>query len=129
MTRATMQRRSTDPFPASWQGRLDLLAHFAAIPPTGDVSNWPQFRPTMRWASEELDRLSTALQTAQEALARYGQHERQCVLAYFEAGEPTAKGGYRVKYRGEWYPAKPLNQLPPCTCGLTAALAALESWR
>ena len=46
------------------------------------------------------------------------EHSRQCILSYWEAGEPTPDGKYRMKYKGVWY-----DEPPKCECGLSDALA------
>ncbi len=56
----------------------------------------------------------------------YTEHSSRCILSENEAGEPTADGGYRVKYRGEWYEARPVDRTPACECGLNDALHALR---
>ena len=62
--------------------------------------------------------------TLREALDKYGDHDRDCILSKFEAGEPTPDGGYRHKLAGKWYDAK---ALPECECGFDKALAATEA--
>lgn len=63
-----------------------------------------------------IDRLRKA-----ERLIDFIQHDSECVLSFFEAGEPTKNGGYRMKFKGIWYQAKPVDHTPKCNCGLTEA--------
>ena len=58
-------------------------------------------------------------------VVEYAEHEKDCICNRFEAGEPTPDGGYRCKYAGTWYQAKPIDETPPCNCGFDDALAAL----
>ena len=74
----------------------------------------------------EISNLLATIAALREALGRYGVHERECILAHWEAGEPTASGGYQMKYRGVWYEVRPTNTLAPCTRGLDAALRTTE---
>jgi len=59
-----------------------------------------------------------------EALEECGEHGRDCTLSRWEAGRPTASGGYEACYAGKWYETRPVDRTPPCECGLSAALAA-----
>lgn len=76
------------------------------------------------WANERdhADRLA-------EALREYGEHGRDCILSRWEAGRPTEGGGYEMCYAGAWYETKPVDRTPPCTCGLSALLAAHDARR
>ena len=53
-----------------------------------------------------------------KALGFYGEHQDNCILLYWEGCDPVK--GHR--YRGKWYP----KELPPCGCGLSAALEGKE---
>jgi hypothetical protein len=64
------------------------------------------------------------LEAERDRLSEYLQHTDECILSFQEAGEPTPDGGYRIKIDGEWYQSRPVNELPPCDCGLDAALSA-----
>ncbi len=55
-----------------------------------------------------------------EALEDYGRHVTGCVAGRWSCGGPTEDGGYRDMYGGNWYGR---GELPPCSCGLRAALA------
>jgi hypothetical protein len=72
----------------------------------------------------ERDALRAQVAMLREALADYGEHTRECARQYFDAGEPTADGGYRQRFSGIWYEAKPVDRTPKCNCGLDTALAA-----
>lgn len=61
--------------------------------------------------------LVLARQSLEEALD-YMAHMDHCILNYWESGEPTSDGGYRVKYRGKWYQTRPVDETPKCNCGL-----------
>ena len=63
-------------------------------------------------------------QEIHEVLTDYCNHHPDCILSRWQAGRPTPGGGYEMKYRDQWYQVKPENWLPPCTCGLDAALRA-----
>ena len=54
----------------------------------------------------------------------YCKHESYCVLACLTAGEPTEDGGYRQKFRGQWYQYRPVDETPACECGLDAMIKA-----
>jgi hypothetical protein len=60
-----------------------------------------------------------------ESIFDYTSHFVACSRTYFEGGEPTKNGGYREKFQGKWYQAKPKDKTPKCTCGLDQAL---DSW-
>jgi hypothetical protein len=60
------------------------------------------------------------------ALEEYGQHSRDCILSFHEAGEPTEDGGYRVKYKGQWYKTRPVDETPKCECGFDEAIKSHE---
>jgi hypothetical protein len=67
-------------------------------------------------------------------LYQYLEHKPECIRNQFTMGEPTADGGYRMKFAGRWYEAKPVDRTPACDCGLDALLAPqftdtdLEEW-
>lgn len=65
------------------------------------------------------DRLKSA-----ETILDYATHESDCILSFWEAGEPTKDGGYRTKFKGKWYQSRPINKEPKCDCGLDQALEA-----
>jgi hypothetical protein len=70
--------------------------------------------------------LERRLALATEALEEWGCHAQVCVLALWEAGEPTEGGGYRSKFAGKWYQTRPVDETPKCDCGFEEALAQLE---
>lgn len=51
-------------------------------------------------------------------LEEYLEHTRDCIRSFNEAGEPMPDGGYRQKFKGKWYQAKPIDETPKCDCGL-----------
>jgi hypothetical protein len=55
-----------------------------------------------------------------------GEHETHCIRQRFEAGEPTEGGGYRMKFDGVWYEARPVDRTPKCDCGIDHASAILR---
>jgi hypothetical protein len=57
------------------------------------------------------------LQRENEELREYVQHDSNCILSFWEVGEPTEGGGYRMKFKGKWYTEK-----PKCNCGLDEVL-------
>lgn len=59
-----------------------------------------------------------------DALEEYGTHDRDCILSFWEAGEPTSNGGYRRKIKGKWYQYSPVDESPKCNCGFQEALAS-----
>lgn len=54
-------------------------------------------------------------------LKEYAEHGN-CILSFWEAGEPTSDGGYRTKYLGKWHQSRPVNEEPKCECGLDELL-------
>jgi len=90
----------------AWTGNLDCLA-FDALP------------------QGKLHALIARLQ-ASEAMNEYIAHEDYCIRNRNEAGEPTADGGYRMKYAGKWYRSNPVDETPKCDCGLAELW---EEWR
>lgn len=60
-------------------------------------------------------------------LMDFVEHDKRCILSYSEAGEPTPDGGYRCKFKGKWYQARPIDELPKCDCGLDDILARHKS--
>lgn len=84
-----------------------------------------------RWRAEigkqatQIGELSAKYEAAREAFEEYGVHADRCVLRFWEAGEPTADGGYRSKFAGKWYQSKPIDETPKCTCGLDEIAAKL----
>ena len=60
-------------------------------------------------------KLETQRDRYREALEKYGEHDRPCVLSFFEVFDP--KIGH--KYKSIWYETP-----PPCECGLDKALAS-----
>lgn len=61
-----------------------------------------------------------------EVVTEFADHEQKCIRHRYEAGEPTPEGGYRVKYAGKWYQAKPIDESPKCDCGFGDALATWQ---
>lgn len=61
-----------------------------------------------------------------EALRDYVIHDSSCILSQQCAGEPTADGGYRMKYGEKWYQTKPIDETPKCQCGLDETLSAYD---
>jgi len=57
-----------------------------------------------------------------ESLEDYICHSDRCILAQWQAGEPTEDGGYRTKYAGKWYQSRPIDETPKCNCGLQESL-------
>ena len=53
-----------------------------------------------------------------EEVAGYTEHDRDCILSRFEAGQPNKNGGYDWKLAGKWYQVEPVSKLPKCECGL-----------
>lgn len=68
-------------------------------------------------------RKAEAKVAALQTLAAYAEHDPNCALRWCSAGRPTPDGGYEHQYNGTWYQVKPVDKRPPCTCGLTTALA------
>lgn len=58
-----------------------------------------------------------------EALEKYGSHSGDCILSQWSEGEPTPDGGYRNRYAGKWYQARPVDETPKCNCGFDEALS------
>lgn len=67
--------------------------------------------------------LIAKLRQMMAALEDYGQHGRECILRYWEAGRPTPDGGYEMKYRGIWH-----RETPACQCEFDIALAPMEGF-
>jgi len=62
---------------------------------------------------------------AAEKLSQYAEHDSDCVLSKWSAGRPTDDGGYEMKFAGVWYKARPVDESPPCECGLAEILSSL----
>ena len=73
-----------------------------------------------------LSNLQSRLQSAVYAVEDYGWHEKYCILNLLEEGEPTEDGGYRQKYKGKWYQARPIDETPKCDCGFAKILAQIR---
>lgn len=62
-----------------------------------------------------------------EALNQYGEHAQECIRNQFQAGQPTADGGYEQLFGygkdAKWYRVKPVDESPKCTCGFDNAIA------
>ena len=75
----------------------------------------------------KLTTLTSVLRMAEEALDNYGQHEKDCLCAQYQAGRPTADGGYETLFgfgkderwyqKGEW---------PNCSCGYTDVITKIR---
>lgn len=57
----------------------------------------------------------------------YAVHGDKCILMFWEAGEPTANGGYRTKIKGKWYQSKPIDETPKCDCGFAEVFAPFHA--
>lgn len=77
------------------------------------------------WKEQEAILLADS-KRLREALEEYSVHDRDCILAQYRQGRPTADGGYEVQYgygeREKWYRTRPVDERPKCECGLNAAL-------
>ena len=73
-----------------------------------------------------VDQLYSLYQEGLSDLADYTQHERDCILSQWSAGENTADGGYRMKFRDKWYESRPVDKTPKCECGLAELLSTLK---
>ena len=62
---------------------------------------------------------------AAEKLSQYAEHDDDCVLPKWSAGRPTDDGGYEMRFAGVWYKARPVDESPPCECGLAEILSSL----
>lgn len=71
-----------------------------------------------------------ACKTKIRKLMWYAEHTNHCVLSFYERGEPTEDGRYRIRIKGKWYFAKPVAS-PVCDCGLDELMdkAALQEKR
>lgn len=74
----------------------------------------------------EATRLENMVREIAAALDDYGSHQESCIRCKFEGGEPTPDGGYRMKFAGKWYSARPSRELPKCDCGYDEALAKFK---
>ena len=79
--------------------------------------------------SKERDTLAKEAERLRIVAGRYADHDNNCAVNQYEAGRPTADGGYEMRYAGVWYERRPVDRTPPCTCGFDAALAACEEGR
>ena len=66
--------------------------------------------------------LESKLAIAVEALDKFGDHNSECILSFYEAGEPTPEG-YKTKIKGKWYLEK---DIPKCNCGFQEALVKIN---
>lgn len=76
-------------------------------------------------ALDEKDKeLESELARLREALSQYGEHDKECILSQQHAGRPKENGGYECLYgygkNQKWYDSE---NLPPCECGFSKALA------
>lgn len=67
-------------------------------------------------------KVSDIWQDRAKKVAEYAEHTKECIRSFWEAGEPTQDGGYRTKFKGQWYQSKPVNEEPKCDCGLDEVL-------
>ena len=90
---------------------------------------WAAIDPNVATAyTEILDFIDKAvLRGIKEFAEKHASHDRDCILSWFEAGEPAPDGVYRQKFKGKWYQARPVDETPKCDCGLDAELARLEA--
>ena len=79
----------------------------------------------IREVTARLEQLAGEVERLRGALELYGGHMKRCIRSDFEAGQPTADGGYEMKYRSTWYRVSPVDVRPPCDCGFDAASIAL----
>ena len=101
------------------EGRKEIIAAESgrAMP----RSNW---RGRQDVSGEERNMAPTPF----ERRAKYAEHQDNCIRSYCQGGEPTADGkGYQRMYRGKWYQVRPVDETPPCECGLNALLAEGEA--
>jgi len=66
------------------------------------------------------------LKSQADALLDYVTHTDRCILSFWEAGEPTQDGGYRMKFAGKWYQSRPIDETPKCNCGLDEIMKWLK---
>ncbi len=82
-------------------------------------------------------KLRAVLEEAMRAIEYYGKHTVDlaegidCPYANWQAGRPTADGGYEMKYADRWYLMRPADaktppELPMCECGLNDLLQRIE---
>ena len=69
----------------------------------------------------------TAYQSAFGKVREYVDHADTCIRSHYNAGRPTADGGYEVQYGDKWYQSRPIDQTPKCQCGLDEALTLLST--
>ena len=74
----------------------------------------------------ELSQQNDSLKSLVKALDTYLGHAPDCILTYWEGGEPIPGGGYRTKYMGKWYQNKPIDETPKCICGFTELKQQLD---
>lgn len=67
---------------------------------------------------QQLESKLSAARKCVEELRSYVSHMTECIRSRWQAGEPTADGGYRTMFAGKWYQSKPVNEEPKCDCGL-----------
>ena len=119
---------SSEPWATQRQNLLKSLQKYPAI--TLDVID-AAYLAGLEASREETSRLLATSQ--RELIAKleevfpffYCEHTSDCIRSQFEAGTPTDDGGYKVKYAGKWYEAKPVDKTPKCDCGLDKALSAV----
>ena len=85
------------------------------------------FKERIAQLESKLTTLTSALRMTEEALDNYGQHEKDCLCAQYQAGRPTADGGYETLFgfgkderwyqKGEW---------PNCSCGYTDVITKIR---
>src|SRR3990167_1430295 len=76
--------------------------------------------------------LSKVREAREEILRKvenYTLHQRDCILSEWSGGRPTKEGGYESLFGDKWYPSKPIDKTPKCTCELDDLLAKLSTLR
>lgn len=98
---------------------MNLKEHFEANMLDGD--DIEHCGGAMISAKAVLEYTEDLVQQLLESLSNYIDHEEDCIRNHFEAGEPT-ENGYRQRFKGKWYEARPIDKTPKCDCGLDEAL-------
>lgn len=118
-----MPQQSMNTNPTDWREKLEELLE---DPRTGlkESSDTNKTRTGIYALVEEVE--SSAIERTIKSFDGFTEHEQGCIRSQFSAGERTKDGGYRQKFAGKWYQAKPIDETPTCDCGLDAIYAHLQ---
>ena len=92
----------------------------------GFIDGYDSRQPEITLNIALIDKLKKENEKLQGIINNYVTHGELCILTRLESGEPTADGGYRQKFAGKWYKARPMEETPKCNGGLEEFLRGGE---